>query len=262
MKSIYILTDFGTRDGYPSAMKGVIYTILPDAVITDITHDVGPQNVLEGALTLSRVTPYFPPGSVVIAVVDPGVGTQRRPIAAHIGDLFFVGPDNGLFSLHIRAARERGQPVEIVHLDRSQYWLESVSNVFHGRDVFAPVGAHLAAGVPLDAVGTRIDDPQMLDVAAPQPVENGLRGVVMHVDGFGNLGTNIMRADLPAGKAVRVRVGGRAIPDLSRTFGDAPAGTLVALIDSSDELAVAVVNGSAAAMLSAKTGDPVEVEWD
>jgi S-adenosylmethionine hydrolase len=262
MKTICILTDFGTRDGYPSAMKGVIYSINPDVVITDITHEVGPQNVLEGALTLSRVTPYYPPGVIFVAVVDPGVGTQRRPIAARIGRHFFVGPDNGLFSLHIQAARAGGQPVDVVHLNRPQYHLPEVSNVFHGRDIFAPAAAHLSTGVALEEIGTPVLDPVLLEIAEPQATPHGLRGVVMHVDSFGNLGTNIMREHLPRERTVRVRIAGQTIPHLVRTFGDGPVGSLVALIDSSNELAVAVVNGSAAATLGAQAGDPVEVDWE
>lgn len=262
MKFIYILTDFGSRDGYPSAMKGVIHSILPDAVVTDITHEISPQNVMEGALTLQRVTPYYPVGAVIVAVVDPGVGTRRRPIAAQIGDHYFVGPDNGLFSLHIHAARAAGKPVYVVHLDQPRYWLDGVSNVFHGRDIFAPAAAHLASGVALEELGSPVDDPVLLKLDDPQPTASGLRGMIMHIDHFGNLAANIYRAHLPEGKTMRVQIAGRTIPALSRTFGDAPAGGLVALIDSSDELAVAVVNGSAAALLGAKVGDPLEVEWE
>lgn len=262
MPFIYILTDFGTRDGYPSAMKGVIHSIIPAAVLTDITHEIGPQNVMEAALTLRRVTPYLPTGAVIVAVVDPGVGTQRRPIAAQIGKHYFVGPDNGLFSLHIHAARATGQPVRIVHLDRPRFWLPNVSNIFHGRDIFAPAAAHLANGVALGDLGTPVDDPVLIELDDPQPVPNGLRGFIMHIDRFGNLATNIMRHHLPEGKTVRVHLAGRTLPNLVLTFGDAPVGSLVALIDSADELAVAVVNGSAEALLGAKTGDPVEVGWD
>ncbi len=262
MPTICLLTDFGTRDGYPAVMKGVILSICPAAQFVDITHETGAQNVMEGALTLRRVSAYFPAGTIFLAVVDPGVGTERRPLAARIGEHYFVGPDNGLFGLHIQSALQSAQPVEMVHLDRPAYLRDEISNVFHGRDVFAPAAAHLACGVPLAEMGSPVTNPVNLEIPAPHPREGGLRGQVVHVDHFGSLATNITRANLPAGSSVRVRVGDQIIPDLVQTFGDASPGSLVALIDSDGALAVAVVNGSAAQRLGVGFGEPVEVDWD
>jgi S-adenosylmethionine hydrolase len=130
-------------------MKGVIWTIAPNVQIADISHAIRPQDVIQGALALARTAPYFPAGTIHVAVVDPGVGTQRRPLAMQLGEQYFVGPDNGLFSAVLARAKEQGHKITIVHLDQSQYWLPTVSRVFHGRDIFAPTAAHLARGVAL-----------------------------------------------------------------------------------------------------------------
>lgn len=259
MKLITLLTDFGTRDGYPGIMKGVIWTITPDAEIVDITHDIAPQNILEGALTLARTVPYYPPGTVHIAVIDPGVGTARRPIAARAGESFLVGPDNGLFSFLLQKAWKEQAEVEIVHLDQPRYWLPDVSSSFHGRDIFAPAGAHLARGVPLSELGTPIKDPVLISLPAPRRGPTGWHGEVVHIDSFGNLSTNLDRSHLPSSGAIAIRIADQTIQALSHSFGDGHPGDLVAFIDSSGKLAVAVVNGSAARRLQAGIGQPVEL---
>lgn len=259
-KIITLLTDFGHKDGYPGVMKGVIWTIAPEAQIADLTHSISPQNVLEGALALARAVPYFPPGSVHIGVVDPGVGTQRRPIAARLGDAFFVGPDNGLFTLLLEDAEAKNAPVRVIHLDRPAFWRPAVSAVFHGRDIFAPVGAWLANGTPLEELGTPIDDVIRLKIPQPERVSGGWRGVVLHIDHFGNLSTNIPQELLPAQTSrLHVRLGGVEIAGLKRTFGEGKPGELLALIDSAGQLSICVVNGSAAERLGVQPGAPVDV---
>ncbi|KPL87431.1 SAM hydrolase/SAM-dependent halogenase family protein [Levilinea saccharolytica] len=259
MSILTLLTDFGLQDGYVGIMKGVILRIAPQTTLVDITHEVRPQQILEGALTLERSVPYFPAGSVHVAVVDPGVGTSRRPIAAQLGDQTLVGPDNGLFTLLIQAA-ERGQrPVKIVHLNRPRFWLAEPSNVFHGRDIFAPVGAHLARGVPLEELGTPIQDPLRLELPLPQPIDGGWRAQIIHIDRFGNLAVNLRTRHLAGMSSVQVRVARHTIPRLSRAFGDGKPGELVALMDSSGYLSVCQVNGSAAEYLNAVVGDSLEV---
>lgn len=261
-KIITLLTDFGTRDAYPGIMKGVIWGIAPDAQIADLTHEVSPQNIMEAALALARAVPYFPAGTVHIAVVDPGVGTARRPVAARIGDAFFVGPDNGLFSPLLDKAEKTGAAIRIVHLDRPEYWLRDVSSVFHGRDIFAPVGARLANRTPLEALGTPITDIIRLNIPSPQPVEDGWQGAILHIDHFGNLSTNLSRELLPQDTCtVRVRFGGFEIRGLVCAFGDGRPGDLVALTDSSGYLSLCVVNGSAANKLNAAVGDPLEIRF-
>ena len=149
MPTLTLTTDFGIKDGFVGTMKGVIWSICPAVQIADISHTIAPQNVLEGAFALWRAYSFFPAGSVHVAVIDPGVGTQRRPMAARMGANYFVGPDNGLFTPIYEDAEKKGWPLEIVHLTNGKYFLPEVSRTFHGRDIFAPVGAALAKGVPL-----------------------------------------------------------------------------------------------------------------
>lgn len=259
MTVITMLTDFGMKDGYPGVMKGVIWGIAPDAQIADLTHQISPQNVLEGALVLGRAARFFPPGTIHLAVVDPGVGTTRRPIAARLGSHFFVGPDNGLCSLLLAGAREAGEALEFFHLDRPQYWLSSVSSSFHGRDIFAPVAAHLSCGVPLKELGTTINDPVVIQPPHPVRTETGWRGQVILVDSFGNLSTNISREHLEGLGEIQVRIAGQTISGLSRTFGSRQPGELLALLGEAGDLSVAVVNGSAARRLGVEAGEEVDV---
>jgi S-adenosyl-L-methionine hydrolase (adenosine-forming) len=264
MKFITLLTDFGVRDGYVGVMKGVIYGIAPHVQIADISHTISPQNVLEGALAIGRVAPYFPPGTVHIAVVDPGVGTARRPIAARIGSQYFVGPDNGLFTVLVERAERSRDHVSLVHLDRPRFWLPNVSNVFHGRDLFSPVGAHLANEIPLEDVGTRIDDVVRLEIPRVEQSPTGFRGEVTSIDHFGNLATNITRDHLTGMelKSLKVTVGGTEIKGLVSTFGDRSPGELIALFGTANDLTVSIVNGSAARHLNVRVGEPVEVSGD
>ncbi len=259
MKLITLLTDFGLQDGYTGVMHGVIYRIVPDAVIVDLTHLVPAQDVREGSLAWSRAYFYFPEGTVHVAVVDPGVGTQRRPIAARVGSYFFVCPDNGLLTPILADAEKAGVPFEIVHLDRPRFWLSQVSHVFHGRDIFSPVAAHLANGVPLDELGSRIDDPVRLPAREPAAHGGGWQAEVISIDHFGNLTTNLEPHHLAGMKKILVRIAGRQIDGLVSTFGERPPGELVALFDSDDRLAISIVNGSAARELGAAVGTPVEV---
>ncbi len=261
MTVITLMTDFGLKDGNVGVMKGVIWGIAPEAQIADLSHLIGPQNVREAAWILGRSAPYFPEGTVHVVVVDPGVGTKRRPIAARCGPQRFVGPDNGVLSLLLARAEAEGWPVEIVHLNRPEYWLEEISHVFHGRDIFSPVGAHLAAGVPVAALGDPIDDPVRLSFPRPERTDGGLRGEVMHIDHFGNVATNIMRTDLKGVEQVAVQLRGTEVPGLFATFGERPVGDLMALYGSTGSLIVSVVNGSAASRIGAQIGDPVEVRF-
>ena len=259
MTIITLLTDFGLKDGYVGVMKGVIWGIAPQVQIADITHQIHPQNVAEGALSLGRVAPYFPAGTIHMAVVDPGVGTQRRPIAARLGEQFFVGPDNGLCTALVEQAHQSGAAVQFVHLDRSQYWLAEISKVFHGRDIFSPAAAHLANGVSLAELGSPIQDPRLLEFPQPQRVGIGWRGQVILVDNFGNLSTNLTRQHLAGLSAILVRIAGRQVHGLVNTFGNAQPGELVAMFGEADDLTVSIVNGDAAAALSVGAGEPVEV---
>jgi S-adenosylmethionine hydrolase len=265
MTVLSITTDFGIANGFVGVMKGVIYGIAPDAKIVDITQQISQQNVLEGAYAMWRAAPFFPAGSVHVGVVDPGVGTERRPIGAYLGDQYFIAPDNGLLTPLILDAERDGEVVEFVHLDNPKYWLPKVSNTFHGRDIFAPTGAHLAAGVPLSELGTSITDPVRLDMPRPEKTENGWRAHVTIIDAFGNLTTDLPAEELALslqGEGQRnalIKIREREIDGIIDSYGHREAGDLVALIDSEDYLEVAVVNGNAARTLGAEIGDLVEV---
>jgi len=257
---ITMTTDFGLSDGYVGAMKGVILGIVPGATIIDITHDIHPHGISDAAFVIATAAPYFPAGTVHMIVVDPGVGSERRAIAARVGEMFFVAPDNGVLTHILRPFSGESPQAEIVHLTRREYWLSQVSNTFHGRDVFAPVAAHLAAGVPLSDLGEPIDDPILLDL--PQPRKRGdgiLEGHVIYVDRFGNLITNIPGMWLDNSTQWQIEVAGRTIDRLCTTYADAPRGHLLALIGSAGMLELSVREGSAALTLGTGEGTKVTV---
>lgn len=254
MPIITLTTDFGLSDGYVAAMKGVILGIAPQATVIDITHQIPPQNVREAAYVLATALPFFSPGAIHLAIVDPGVGSARRPMAAQVGNHFLVGPDNGVFTHALPA----GQPASCVHLDNPAYWLPTVSRTFHGRDIFSPVAAHLANGAPLAALGSPISDPVFFDVHPPRREADGsLRGQVVHVDRFGNLVSNIPGAWL-AGRLWTVRIAGQQVVGPSLTYASVAPGQLLALVSSDATLEIALRDGSAAARLGVAAGEPIE----
>lgn len=259
MSIITLTTDFGQIDGYAGVMKGVIWSIAPEAAIADITHEIEPQNIFQAALILSHSAPYFPPGTIHVAVVDPGVGTTRRPLLVQIGAQYFVGPDNGLVGLWLENAEMRREPVRFIHLTRPEYWLTQISRVFHGRDIFAPTAAYLANGVPFDSFGGEIDDPVRLTLPQPELTASGWRAQILSIDRFGNLGSNLTAEHIAGRRVTGVYIHGICIPGLSNTFGDRPNGELAALINSSGNLEIAQVNGSAARRLNAQIADPIEI---
>lgn len=263
--TIAITTDFGIKDGNVGVMKGVIWGICPEARIADISHTIGPQNILEASLILARSAPFFPPGTVQLVVVDPGVGTTRHPIAAQIGDWYFVGPDNGVITMWTDRAREEGLSLDFVILDKKEYWLPNVSHVFHGRDIFAPVAAHLAKGVPLESFGSPLADPVRLRLPQPRRTDDGWEGEIIHIDHFGNAASNIREEHLLDARrdinAIVVRLGSRQIEGLVRTFGERPEGEAIALIGSTGNLIVSIVNGSAEDTLATRVGDPIRVSY-
>jgi S-adenosylmethionine hydrolase len=256
---ITLTTDFGQEDGFVGTMKGVILSICPQACLVDISHAIPPQNILAGALMLGDVLRFFPHGTVHLAVVDPGVGTARRPLAARLGGWHLVGPDNGLFTPLYEQAEANGWPLEIVHLTNKRYFLPEVSRTFHGRDLFAPVAAHLACGVPLTDLGPALNDPARLSLPRPERTPVGWRAHIISVDHFGNLATDLPGNWLAEPGRVLVRVGGFEVRGVQSAYGERPPGSLIALIDSRGRLEVGVVNGSAAARTGASLGDVVEV---
>ena len=260
MSIITLMTDFGLKDGNVGVMKGVINTISPSTHIIDISHLISPQNIAEAALILARCAPFFAAGTIHVVIVDPGVGTNRRPMAARVGNQFYVGPDNGTLTLWLEHVERANQDGAFYQLDRLQYWLPEISQVFHGRDIFAPVAAHLANGVSLEQLGTPLFNPVRLNLPQPERTPAGWRGQVIHIDHFGNLSTNIRREELEPASLVEVYIRGIAINEIVSTFGNSTPGTLVALLGSTGNLIISVVNGSAAEQLGAQIGDAVEAK--
>ena len=258
-------TDFGFDSPYVAAMKGVILTICPTARIFDLCHGIKPQNVYEGALTLENVGRFFPPGTVHIAVVDPGVGTSRDIILAQIGDYYYIAPNNGLLTRVVRRAKLDNVSMKFYSLENRGYWREAISNTFHGRDVMAPAAAHLLNGLSPDNMGAPTTSIVELEIQEPVVESSAITGIVEDVDSFGNLITNISAKSL-AGRtlddSVQIALSGRAVTQgVCQTYGDKPAGAAIAIIDSSDRVEIAVVNGNAAQTLNAAIGDKVVLTW-
>ena len=259
MTTISLTTDFGNLNGFVGTLKGVIWNIAPGAQIADITHDIPAQDVRQGAIALWRAAPFFPPGSVHIAVVDPGVGTDRRPIGARFGNQFFIAPDNGLLTPMLEDAEAAGESVQIICLDQSRFWLPSVSRTFHGRDIFAPCGAHLANGVPLSELGTPVTEIVRKPLPKPEQTELGFRAHILLADVFGNLTTDLPASWVRDYEKVTFTLHGKTIEGLTLSYGHKQIGDLVALEDSEGYIEIAVVNGSAKNVLSGQIDDVVEV---
>ena len=257
---ITLLTDFGLKDHFVGVMKGVIANIAPQAMITDISHQVRPQNIFEGANLLSQALDWFPPGTIHVAVIDPGVGTDRHAIAARIGDHFFVAPDNGLLTLCIQQAALAGAAIEIFKLTQSQFWLPTPGSTFHGRDIFSPVAAHLTNGIPLEKFGEPIDKIIELEVTVPQQTATGWQAEVGMIDVFGNLITNIDADQINEHRDyLKIKIKNTIIDGITRAYGEKPPGSIIAIVDSTDNLAISIVNGNAAQTLGVEIGTPVEI---
>lgn len=256
---ITLTTDFGTRDPWVGIMKGVILGICPGAQLVDLSHDIAPQDVLEGALCLEAAVRYFPPETIHLAVVDPGVGSARRGLAIRASGQSFVGPDNGLLSLAVELG---GGPTEAVELTNRAYRLAALSRTFHGRDLFAPAAAHLAMGVPLARFGSAVGDPERLSPPRARSEEGRVLGQVIGVDRFGNLVTSVTEADL-AGlgepRALVVEVAGVGVGAPVAAYSDAPPGGAGAVVGSTGRLEVFVREGSARSALGCGRGAPVLV---
>jgi S-adenosyl-L-methionine hydrolase (adenosine-forming) len=251
MTVITLLTDFGVADTYVGQMKGAILAVAESATLVDLTHAVPPQDVQAGAFLLWSAVEAYPAGTIHVAVVDPGVGSERRPIAIRSarGDVI-VGPDNGLLWPAVDRLGGCAHPVE---LNESRFWRPDSSSTFHGRDLFGPVAGHLARGVPLEQVGRAIGDPRQLSL----PVPRGYEGEVLHVDTYGNLITNLPAASLP--EHFEVRIGPRRVPRATHYAAVAP-GALLALVGSAGLLEISARNAGAAAITGARRGTPVTVE--
>ncbi len=255
-KFITLTSDFGLTGPYVASMKGVILGILPGAAIVDISHAIQPQNIQQAAYMLDAATPYFPAGTIHVVVVDPGVGSARRPIAVFTDSACFVGPDNGVFSriYHTQAVRE------IRHLANPDYHLPAVSHTFHGRDIFAPVAAHIAAGVPPSCLGPAITDPVTIDFPAPEQCADGsILGQIIYTDAFGNLISNIPLQWLENQSNWIFEIAATTIVGLSATYSDVQTEKLIALGSSAGLVEIAKRNDSAARHLSVESGERLTV---
>lgn len=254
---ITLLTDFGVRDHYVAAMKGVILGICPNATLVDITHEVSSYEVLEAAYLLSQTWPHYPKKTVHLVVVDPGVGSSRRPILAELDGHRFVAPDNGVLTPILTQDGCKAR-----HITATQYFRKTVSQTFHGRDIFSPVAAHLASGLAPAKVGPRIEDYLRLTIERPiRSARRGWTGAILHVDHFGNIVTNIPIAEFPQieMQPFEVSIGMRTVEKLARSYAEMPPGELFAIVGSSGYLEISANQASAAKLLGCETGAPVEI---
>ena len=257
---ITLTTDYGTGDHLVGAIKGVILNINAEVNIVDITHDVLPHDILDGALAIGHAYKYFPARTIHVVVVDPGVGTQRRPLVVAAGQHYFVGPDNGVLS----EAYGNGDELHAWHVTSNHYFLHPVSNTFHGRDIFAPVAAWLSKTWQPSTFGDPVTDLVRFNVPKPKVTENTLKGAVLRTDRFGNLITNITPEDAPKMFATdgkfTIRVGNGQMNKLVQTFGQGAAGEAIAFLGSGGYLEIGVNKGSAAKTLGVGRGAEVTVE--
>lgn len=251
---ITLTTDFGTADGFVGAMKGVILGLAPHATLTDITHDIPPHDIRAGTFALETVAVHFPHNAIHVAVVDPGVGSERAAILAVTAHGRYVAPDNGVLTSVV----PDGDAAQVYTLDRPEFWRPQVSATFHGRDVFAPVAAHLANGVQPEMLGT--PRPRMERLAWPQPQRIGdeIRGEVIHVDRFGNLITNLRLNDIgPAPKSARFLIGNHTVTGVTPHY--AAGDGIMAVVNSGGRLEIAVPSANAARTLNMGVGDEIRV---
>lgn len=256
MAIIALTTDFGYKDPFVGIMKGVIGGINPQAQVVDLTHGIPPQDVVAGALVLRHSFGYFPPGTIHVAVVDPGVGSARRPLLIKAGGNYFIGPDNGLLSLAVNQ-----QPERIIELSNPKYHLHPASATFHGRDIFAPVAAHLSLGADPISFGPPIDSHVRLNWPVAVPSQHGIEGEIVYIDIFGNLFTNIEEKDLHGleKKRCAVSVGDITIRGLAPNYSAGGKDRCIALINSWGLLEIAVCQGSAQQRVQARMGDKVRI---
>ena len=256
---VALLSDFGTRDHYTGVMKGVVLSICPDAVLVDVSHDLPAHDIPFAALELAATYKYFPAGTIFVVVVDPGVGSARRGIAAEVGEWKFVAPDNGVLT----AVFQDAPPKKVVELTERRYARPTVSRTFEGRDRFAPAGAWLAKGIQLPALGRPVADYVQIVLAQPQVEAGEIRGEVVRIDRFGNVVTNIDRKLCerlaPAGEPLAIAIAGQTVSRLVSTFSDISAGEICALYGSTDHLECAAHASSAAEALAVTVGAPVIV---
>lgn len=255
---ITLLTDFGITDPYVASMKGVILNINPRCTLIDITHHVNPHDIQEGAFLLAKTYSYFPKGTIHLSVVDPGVGGARKPILLETKNYFFVGPDNGLFTL----VAEKEKVKQTVVLTEKKYFLSKVSITFHGRDIFAPVAAHLSLGVPSKTFGEKLDHWVKLNLKEPVARGKKLFGEIVLIDHFGNLISNINQARFTSftkNYPFVIRIGEKAIANIKKGYWEGKKQETIALFGSGGFLEISIREGNAQRVLKMKKGDPITI---
>jgi len=255
---ITLITDFGDKSGYVGVMKGVILSINPDCRIVDISHQISPQDREEAAFVLKSVYPFFPPESIHLVVVDPGVGSKRKPILIESGTHWFVGPDNGVLSFACLTEECK----KVWEITNTSYFLPRVSSTFHGRDIFAPVAAHLSLGVPAHDLGEELKHCVRLEALEPEILQGMIKARVMYTDHFGNVISNIsynLFNAMVADKPFRITVGGTVIERIAPSYADAREGEIIALFGSSQQLEIAVRNGNCKRTLQVEKGAEISV---
>ncbi len=255
---ITLLTDFGTRDHYVASMKGVILGINPECALIDITHQVRPHDIEEGAFILANAYSRFPKGTIHVSVVDPGVGSPRKPVLLVTRNYFFLGPDNGLLTLAARGDTVK----QMIELANPKFFLPRISTTFHGRDIFAPVAAHLSLGIRPGVLGPKLDSWVTLNVGDPRITGREMVGKVLHVDAFGNLVSNIGERQLhqfSQGRPFMIRAGTKSINGLKKGYWEGGKGAPIAVIGSGGFLEISVNEGNAQKTLKIKRGDKIKV---
>jgi len=260
MKIIALLTDFGYKDNFVGVMKGVILSINPDVNLVDISHGVKPQSIFEAYFLLKNSYKFFHKGTVFVGVVDPGVGSKRKPILIETNDYFFIGPDNGIFSF-----LESHEIKSIIHLTNDKYFLKPVSSTFHGRDIFAPVAGFISKGMCPEEFGTLLKSIKRIEIPKPRIEKDKLVGEIIYIDGFGNLISNISREEFDrfiGDEGFKIIVGQEIIRDLSSSYAEAKEGIPLALFNSFQNLEIGMRNISCAKKLSLEQGAKIKLEKD
>jgi S-adenosylmethionine hydrolase len=255
---ITLLTDFGTKDHYVASIKGVILNINPQCTVIDITHQVNPHDVQEGSFILANAYSYFPKGTIHLSVVDPGVGGKRKAILLVAKNYFFIGPDNGLFTL----VAERERVTQVIGLTNKRYFLPNASTTFHGRDIFAPVAGHLSLGINPKAFGEKLNHWVKLGLKEPEAVGKELLGEILLIDHFGNLISNIDQTrfrNFIKGRSFVIRIGRKTVSDIKGGYWEGKKQEVLALFGSGGFLEVSVKEGSAQKVLKVKRGDPIQI---
>jgi len=262
-KLITLLTDFGLKDPYVGAMKGVILSICPDANIVDISHEIRKFDIRQGAYVLAASAIFFPRGTIHVGVVDPGVGTTRKAIIIETKKSFYIGPDNGLLTL---AALREGIK-KVVHIINREYMLPRVSRTFHGRDIFAPAAAHLAKGIPIEDFGPTLEKYEILSFSEPHIQANQIEGEIIYIDGFGNIVTNIFseileKTGISEGDKIKILLGDKLekVLKICKAYNEVKKGEFLAIIGSGNFLEISINQGNAAKKLNVKEGTRIKIK--